>query len=117
MGMPVMLVMFMMLMSAVLQYLFIFNSDLVLFIETAHRNTPSAPGGQFLFHFAHASDDGSYKYSASEIIQQFILKAAQAAAYDTNSAAAVFHLTRSASAAVLKRAYYSDLWKSGPILL
>ena len=63
--MVVMTVMFMFLMSAIRQYLLIFNSDLVLFIETAHRNTPSAPGGQFLFHFTHASDDGFYKNSAS----------------------------------------------------
>ena len=60
-----MVMMFMVLMSAIRQYLLIFNSDLVLFIETAHRNTPSAPGGQFLFHFTHASDDGFYKNSAS----------------------------------------------------
>ena len=61
----VMVMMFMVLMSAIRQYLLIFNSDLVLFIETAHRNTPSAPGGLFLFHFTHASDDGFYKNSAS----------------------------------------------------
>ena len=60
-----MVMMFMVLMSAIRQYLLIFNSDLVLFIETAHRNTPSAPGGLFLFHFTHASDDGFYKNSAS----------------------------------------------------
>ena len=63
--MAMMAVMFMVLMSAIRQYLLIFNSDLVLFIETAHRNTPSAPGGLFLFHFTHASDDGFYKNSAS----------------------------------------------------
>ena len=55
----VMVMMFMVLMSAIRQYLLIFSCDLVLFIETAHRNTPSAPGGQFLFHFTHASDDGN----------------------------------------------------------
>jgi hypothetical protein len=54
-----MVMMFMVLMSAIRQYLLIFSCDLVLFIETAHRNTPSAPGGQFLFHFTHASDDGN----------------------------------------------------------
>ena len=63
--MAMMVMMFMVLMSAIRQYLLIFNSDLVLFIETAHRNTPSAPGGLFLFHFTHASDDGFYKNSAS----------------------------------------------------
>ena len=63
--MAVMAVMLMFLMSAIRQYLLIFNSDLVLFIETAHRNTPSAPGGLFLFHFTHASDDGFYKNPAS----------------------------------------------------
>ena len=57
--MAMMAVMFMVLMSAIRQYLLIFSCDLVLFIETAHRNTPSAPGGQFLFHFAHTSDDGN----------------------------------------------------------
>ena len=61
----VMVMMFMVLMSAIRQYLLIFSCDLVLFIETAHRNTPSAPGGLFLFHFTHASDDGFYKNSAS----------------------------------------------------
>lgn len=60
-----MVMMFMVLMSAIRQYLLIISCDLVLFIETAHRNTPSAPGGQFLFHFTHASDDGFYKNSAS----------------------------------------------------
>jgi hypothetical protein len=57
--MVVMAMVFMVLMSAIRQYLLIFSCDLVLFIETAHRNTPSAPGGQFLFHFTHASDDGN----------------------------------------------------------
>ena len=60
-----MVMMFMVLMSAIRQYLLIISCNLVLFIETAHRNTPSAPGGLFLFHFTHASDDGFYKNSAS----------------------------------------------------
>ena len=60
-----MVMMFMVLMSAIRQYLLIISCNLVLFIETAHRNTPSAPGGLFLFHFTHASDDGFYKNPAS----------------------------------------------------
>ena len=63
--MAMMAVMFMVLMSAIRQYLLIISCNLVLFIETAHRNTPSAPGGLFLFHFTHASDDGFYKNPAS----------------------------------------------------
>ena len=74
--MAMMTVMFMFLMSAIRQYLLIFNSDLVLFIETAHRNTPSAPGGQFLFHSlcSFISRPNLQEFRVRENIQHFYRK-------------------------------------------